>query len=52
MHVTPGEVYLHTPGYLSGSKIAERLERLMQVPVTARNWCSVEAILSLAESLA
>ena len=52
VYVTPGEVYLHTPGYLSGSKIAERLERLMQVPVTARNWRSVEAILSLAESLA
>ncbi len=50
--VTPSEVYLHTPKFLSGSKIAERMDRLMGVATTARNWRSVGAILKLGESLA
>jgi uncharacterized protein (DUF1697 family) len=50
--VTPTEVYLHTPKYLSGSLIAERMDRLMHTPTTARNWRSVLAILDLAQSLA
>lgn len=46
------EVYLHTPGYLRGSRIAERMDRLLGVQTTARNWRSVAAILKLGEELA
>lgn len=49
--VTDSEVYLHSPKYLSGSLIADKMDRLMQTPTTARNWRSVTAILALAETL-
>ena len=52
VHLTETELYLHTPAYLTGSKIAERMDRLLCTPTTARNWRSVETILTLAEGLA
>lgn len=52
VHVTPTQVWLHTPEYLSGSLNGERMDRLMGVPATARNWHSVSGIHALAEKLA
>lgn len=47
--VLKGKVlYLHTPELITGSKIAPAAERLLGVSATARNWRSVERILSLA----
>ncbi len=58
-HATPteaaqigaGVVYLHTPGGLSASKIADRIDRILGTQTTARNWRSVLAIRDLAASL-
>jgi len=44
--------YLHTPKYLSGSTLAPKLERLLGVAATARNWRSAERILTMAQGLA
>ncbi|MFT4716511.1 MAG: hypothetical protein ACI861_000690 [Paracoccaceae bacterium] len=49
--LTERALYLHTPKYLSGSKLAVKLEKLMGVTVTARNWRSATKILDLANSL-
>ena len=43
--------YLHTPKYLTGSLIAGRLERLLGVSATGRNWRSVEKILEMARGI-
>ncbi len=40
-------VYLHAPDRLSGSTLAPRLESLVGVPLTMRNWRTVEAISAL-----
>ncbi len=42
-----GVVYLHTPKGLARSKLAERLERTLKVPATARNWRSVLKVAAL-----
>lgn len=44
--------YLHTPEYLSGSKLAPKLERLLGVPATGRNWSSAVRILEMARGVA
>jgi uncharacterized protein (DUF1697 family) len=44
--------YLHTPDYLSGSTIAPKLEKLLDVAATARNWRSAGKILEMAQGLA
>jgi len=45
-----GEVaYLYAPDGIARSKLASRVERLLGVPATARNWRSVTKILELAE---
>jgi len=44
-------LYLHTPDGLGKSKLAERLERLLGVQATARNWRSVMKILEIAEQI-
>ena len=44
--------YLHTPDYLSGSTIAPKLEKLLDVAATARNWRSAGKILEMAHGLA
>ena len=43
-----GTVYLHTPHGLSKSKVAERLERTLGVPMTARNWRTIEKLREMA----
>ena len=49
--LTDRVLYLHTPKYLSGSKLAVQLEKLLGVPITGRNWRSVIAIRDLARDL-
>ena len=43
--------YLHAPDGIGRSKLAQRAERLLGVPATARNWRTVQAVLSLANAL-
>lgn len=50
--LTERVLYLHTPKYLSGSKLAPRLERLLGVAATGRNWRSVEKICEMARGVA
>ncbi|MFN2207281.1 MAG: DUF1697 domain-containing protein [Candidatus Promineifilaceae bacterium] len=40
--------YLHAPSGIGRSKLAERVERVLGVPATARNWRSVSKIMALA----
>jgi len=42
-------LYLHTPDGFGVSKLAPRVERLLGVEATARNWRTVQALLSLAD---
>ena len=47
-YVLDGAVlYLHTPGGLGRSRLAERAERLVGVPATARNWNTVRKLAEL-----
>ena len=39
--------YLHTPAGFGKSKLAERAEKLLGVPATARNWRTVCAVLEM-----
>lgn len=48
MHLTPAALYLYAPDGIGRSKLAERLPRLLSVPVTARNWNTVTALLAMA----
>ena len=45
--LTAAAVYLHTPKHLSGSTLAPRLERLVGVPLTMRNWRTVLKLLEM-----
>jgi uncharacterized protein (DUF1697 family) len=40
--------YLHTPDGFGTSKLAPRVERLLGVPATARNWRTVTTLLEMA----
>jgi uncharacterized protein (DUF1697 family) len=59
-YAVPGEqievvdkvAYLHTPHGFGASKFAERFDKLIGVPNTARNWNSVLKLLELAEAAA
>lgn len=42
-------LYLHTPEGLADSKIAERVDRILGLTTTARNWNTIEALIGLAE---
>lgn len=42
--------YLHAPDGIGRSKLAERVERLLGVPATARNWRTVSKITDMLES--
>lgn len=44
--------YLHTPHGFGTSKLAERFDKTIGVPNTARNWNSVMKLLELAEAAA
>ena len=48
--LTDAVFYLHTPKYLSGSKLAVRLESLLKVAATGRNWRSIVAIRNLTHT--
>lgn len=47
-HLGDRVFYLHSPGGLSQSKLATRVERLLGVPVTARNWSTVTKLHAMA----
>ena len=40
-------VYLFSPGGLSQSKLADKLERRLGIPATARNWNTLQKLLSM-----
>ena len=44
--------YLHAPDGIGRSKLAEKVERALGVPATARNWRSVCQIMAIAEEIA
>jgi uncharacterized protein (DUF1697 family) len=41
--------YLHAPDGIGRSKLAARVEKLLGVPATARNWRTVQKVLELAK---
>jgi uncharacterized protein (DUF1697 family) len=41
--------YLHAPDGIGRSKLAEKVEKLLAVPTTARNWNTVSKLLALAK---
>jgi uncharacterized protein (DUF1697 family) len=43
--------YLHTPDGFAESKLRSRVERIMGVDATARNWRTVTALNALAHEL-
>ena len=47
--LTPHTFYLHAPQGVGRSKLAQRAERLLGVPVTARNWRTVCKIAEMAQ---
>jgi uncharacterized protein (DUF1697 family) len=47
-HVGPGRMTLHTPGGIGRSKLAERLDKLLPSPMTARNLRTVAALSRMA----
>jgi len=40
--------YLHVPNGIGRSKLAEKVEKKLSVPTTARNWNTVSKLLTLA----
>ena len=49
--LTSEVMYLHCLDYLSGSKIAERAEKLLGVPATARNWNTVSRLSAMLDAM-
>lgn len=47
--LTDKALYLYTPRYLSGSKLAPKIDRLLGVKTTARNWRTAVAIRDMLE---
>lgn len=43
--------YMHAPEGIGRSKLAEKVEKLLGVPATGRNWRSTQKILELARAL-
>lgn len=46
-----GFFYLHAPDGIGKSKLASKIEKLIGVPITGRNWRTVHKILEIANSL-
>jgi uncharacterized protein (DUF1697 family) len=44
-----GVFYLHAPDGIGRSRLAQRVERLLGVPATARNWRTIDKMLSLSK---
>lgn len=51
-HLDGNLFYLHAPDGIGRSRLAERAERLIGVPMTLRNWRTVSKILAMAQDLA
>lgn len=49
-HLGDSVVYLHLPNGFGRSKLATSIERILKVPMTARNWQTVLAIEALADN--
>ena len=49
--LTDAALYLHTPAGFGKSNLADRLQRYVNVPQTARNQKSADSILALAEAV-
>lgn len=49
-HLADRVFYLHAPEGIGRSKLAQRVERLLGVPATGRNWRTVTRILALAKN--
>ena len=49
--LTEKVLYLHAPGGIGKSRLAEKVERSLGVQATARNWRSVNKIMELAERI-
>ena len=47
-HIGPRRFTLHTPGGYGTSKLAERLPKLLPVPMTARNLRTIAALVAMA----
>lgn len=48
-HLTPSVFYLLAPSGIGRSVLVDRLPRLLGVPMTARNWNTVTALIGLAQ---
>lgn len=44
-----GALHLHSPAGLSKSRIAEKMDRIVKGPTTARNWNTIKALIALGE---
>jgi uncharacterized protein (DUF1697 family) len=49
-HVGPGRFTLHTPEGIGRSKLAEKLDRLLPGPMTARNLRTVAALVRMSDA--
>lgn len=49
--LTSGQAYLSTPGGISGSHIARRIERMAGVAMTSRNWRTACALMEIADGI-
>ena len=45
-------LYLHTPPGFAGSKIADRIDRMLKTASTARNWSTILALVALTKEAA
>ena len=43
--------YLHTPKGIGRSKLAAKAEKLIGVPITGRNWRSIQKIVEMAREI-
>jgi uncharacterized protein (DUF1697 family) len=50
MALRDGALYLFTPDGFGRSKVAEALDKVLKVPLTARNWNTVLKLASMAEA--
>lgn len=48
LHITERAIHLHAPDGVGRSKLAEMIGRRVKVPMTARNWNTVQALLGMA----
>lgn len=48
--LTDNVFYLHAPGGIGRSKLAQQVERLLGVEATARNWRTVDNVLAIARA--